>query len=259
MKGDEGRRRATKCDKFDVRIMALKAVLFDFNGVIIDDERLHRQLLEDVLLQENLRPQPGEFERFCLGRSDRIALQDILTNRGRTVSPELIERLVAQKSEAYHQHLANLGELPLFPGLVELVKQLHEAGLKLGIVTGARPGEVVMILERAQLRHLFSILITDADVSTSKPDPAGYLLAVSRLAERFPELELTAADCLAIEDSFVGITAAKRAEITVVGVAHTYPFHMLQRRANWTVDFLQDLELERIQALFAGDLARASY
>lgn len=233
--------------------MALKAVLFDFNGVIIDDERLHRQLLEEVLLQENLRPQPGEFERFCLGRSDRVALQEILSNRGRTVTADQIERLVAQKSEAYHQYLANLAELPLFPGLVDLVKQLHAAGIKLGIVTGALPGEVVMVLERAQLRELFTLVITDADVNTSKPDPAGYLLAVEGLSQRFPELQLTAADCLAIEDSFVGITAAKRAEIAVVGVAHTYPFHMLQRRANWTVDFLQDLELQRIQAFFAGN------
>jgi beta-phosphoglucomutase len=233
--------------------MALKAVLFDFNGVIIDDERLHRQLLEEVLLQENLRPQPGEFERFCLGRSDRVALQEILSNRGRAVTTDQIERLVAQKSEAYHQYLANLAELPLFPGLVDLVKQLHTAGIKLGIVTGALPGEVVMVLERTQLRELFTLVMTDADINTSKPDPEGYLLAVQGLAQRFPELELTAADCLAIEDSFVGITAAKRAEIAVVGVAHTYPFHMLQRRANWTVDFLRDLELERIQAFFAGN------
>jgi beta-phosphoglucomutase len=233
--------------------MALKAVLFDFNGVIIDDERLHRQLLEEVLLQENLRPQPGEFERFCLGRSDRSALQEILSNRGRTVTTDQIERLVAQKSEAYHQHLATLEELPLFPGLVDLVKQLYAAGIKLGIVTGALPGEVVMVLERAQLRELFTLVITDADIHTSKPDPAGYRLAVQGLSQRCPELELTAADCLAIEDSFVGITAAKQAEIAVVGVAHTYPFHLLQRRANWTVDFLQDLELERIQAFFAGN------
>jgi HAD superfamily hydrolase (TIGR01509 family) len=238
--------------------MALKAVLFDFNGVIIDDERLHRQLLEEILHQENLRPQPGEFERFCLGRSDRVALQEILSNRGRSVTSDQIERLVAQKSEAYHQYLANLAELPLFPGLVDLVKQLHAAGIKLGIVTGALPGEVVMVLERTQLRELFTLVITDTDVNTSKPDPTGYLLAVQGLSQRFPEMELTAADCLAIEDSFVGITAAKRAEIEVVGVAHTYPFHMLQRRANWTVDFLQDLELERIQAFFAGNEVRAT-
>jgi beta-phosphoglucomutase len=239
--------------KVKVEDMSLKAVLFDFNGVILDDERLHQTLLEEVLLQENLRPQPGEFERFCLGRSDREALREILSHRGRTVSVEQIERLVAQKSEAYHQHFNELAELPLFPGIQELVQHLQQAGIKLGIVTSALPGEVVMVLERAQLRQYFDVLVTDGDVAASKPDPSGYLLALQRLIESFPELSLTTANCLAIEDSFVGITAAKRAEIAVVGVAHTYPFHMLQRRANWTVDYLPDLELERVTGWFNGD------
>jgi beta-phosphoglucomutase len=233
--------------------MPLKAVLFDFNGVMIDDERLHQRLLEDLLLQENLRPQPGEFERFGLGRSDRAALQEIFANRGRVLSEGRLNQLIAMKAEAYHEYFAALTELPLFPGLVELVKNLHLSGVKLAVVTGAVRSEVEMILARAQLQNYFSLWITAEDVATSKPDPAGYLLALTRLADQFPDLQLTVADCLAIEDSFAGITAAKKAGMTVVGVAHTYPFHMLQRRANWTVDFLSDLELERIQALFAGE------
>ncbi len=65
--------------------MSLKAVLFDFNGVIINDEPLHEQLIEQILLGENLRSQPGEFRKVCLGRSDRVCLKELLTNRGRVI------------------------------------------------------------------------------------------------------------------------------------------------------------------------------
>ncbi|HEY9805293.1 MAG TPA: HAD family phosphatase, partial [Candidatus Obscuribacterales bacterium] len=84
-----------------------------------------------------------------------------------------------------------------------------------------------------------------------KPEPDGYLLAVERLNQQHPELNLQASECLAIEDTPAGIQAAKRAGIPVVGVANTYPFHMMQRQANWAVDYLSDLELERVQQVYS--------
>jgi beta-phosphoglucomutase len=85
----------------------------------------------------------------------------------------------------------------------------------------------------------------------SKPEPDGYLLAVERLNQQYPNLKAQASDCLAIEDTPAGIEAAKRAGMQVVGVANTYPFHMLQRQASWTVDYLHDLELDRVQQVYS--------
>jgi beta-phosphoglucomutase len=231
--------------------MPLKAVLFDFNGIILDDEPIHKQLIEELLINENLRPQPEEFEQFCLGRSDRACLQDILTERGRFVNEAYLEKLIALKSQAYRQRLEEINELPLFPGLEEILVQLQTAQIKLAIVTGALEGEVKAILNRAKLLDYFPVIVAAEDITNSKPDPEGYLLAVKQLNQHYPELQLTPANCLAIEDTFVGITAARQAGIAVVGVAHTYPFHMLQRRANWAVGYLHDLEVERIQEIFS--------
>jgi len=130
------------------------------------------------------------------------------------------------------------------------VEQLLEAGIKLAIVSGALRAEVRMVLQQTALEAAFSITITSEDVKKSKPDPAGYQLAIKRLNRKFPQLQLNPCDCLAIEDSFAGIQAAKTAQIPVVGVAHTFPFHMLQRQANWCVDYLDQIELERIQSIF---------
>jgi beta-phosphoglucomutase len=232
--------------------MSLKAVLLDFNGVILDDEALHQQLIADLLLQENLQMQPGEFEQFCLGRSDRAALQDLLTYRGRVPSPAYLDKLIAQKAAIYQAKLTELPELPLFKGVVEFVQSVTSNGLKLALVTGALRSDVDFVLAAANLTTHFDVIVAAEDITQSKPDPEGYLLAVQRLGQQFPQLDILAGDCLVIEDSFAGIAAAKLAQIPVVGIANTYPFHFMQRRANWAVDYLRDLEMERIQAHFAG-------
>jgi len=231
--------------------MTLKAVLFDFNGVIFDDEPLHQKLVDQILLAENLRPQPGAYQQLCLGRSDRACLRDLLTNQGRVVTDAYLEVLISRKSQAYQRCLGALGQLPLFPGLVNVVTALQTAQLKLAIVSGALRSEIKQVLSQSGLVQFFPVLVAGDDLEASKPAPDSYLLAIQRLNDKYPTLNLRPAECLAVEDTFVGIAAAKTAGISVMAVANTYPFHMLQRQANWTVDSLADLELERIQSIFS--------
>jgi beta-phosphoglucomutase len=228
--------------------MSLKAVLFDFNGVIINDEPLHEQLIEQILLGENLRPQPGEFRKICLGRSDRVCLKELLTNRGRVVSDSYLTELIARKAQAYQKLWREKSDqLPIYTGVEDLVYQLTSRNIKLAVVTGANRAEVELVLGSTTLAKYFNAIVAGDDINTSKPAPDGYLLAVERLKVLYPNTNLQPADCLAIEDTPAGIQAAKQAGIAVVGVANTYPFHMLQRQANWTVDYLHDLEIERVQ------------
>lgn len=230
--------------------MTLKAVLFDFNGVIINDEPIHRLLIEQILISENLRPKPGEYRQVCLGRSDRACITELLTRRGRVVSEKYLLQLIRGKAQAYQQELEKLEKLPLYPGLEDLIFQLRSLKLKLAVVSGALRSEVELVLDRAKLAEYFTLIVAGDDITTSKPEPDGYLLAVERLNHQYPDLNLHPSECLAIEDTPAGFQAAKRAGIPVVGVANTYPFHMLQRQTNWTVDYLCDLELERVQQLY---------
>lgn len=232
--------------------MSLKAVLFDFNGVIINDEPLHEKLIEQILIEENLRLIPGEFRQVCLGRSDRVCLQDLLTRRGRVVTENYLNQLMKRKAQEYLQQIKKIKKLPLYPGLEDLIFQLRSRALKLAVVSGAIRCEIELVLNRATLNEYFTVIIAGDDITTSKPEPDGYLLAVERLNQMYPGLNLQASECLAIEDTPAGILAAKQAKIGVVAVANTYPFHMLQRQANWTVDYLWDLELERVQQVFAA-------
>lgn len=231
--------------------MSLKAVLFDFNGVIINDESIHERLIEQLLLEENLTLKPGEYRKVCLGRSDRACLQDLLASRGRVVNDTYLTQLLNRKAQAYALELQKIEKLPLYPGLDDLISQVHSRNLKLVIVSGAIRKEIEVVLDRAQLAEHFQVVVAGDDITTSKPEPDGYLFAVERLNQEYPDLYLQPHECLAIEDTFAGIQAAKKAGMEVVGVANTYPFHMLQRQANWTVDDFTDLELERVQEVFS--------
>ena len=231
--------------------MTLKAVLFDFNGVIINDEPIHKQLIEQLLIEENLRPIPGEFQEVCLGRSDRVCLTELLKRRGRFVNETYLCQLIQRKAQAYQQQIEKIAQLTTYPGLQDLIFQVRSKQLKIAVVSGAMRSEIELVLQRMNLTQYFSVLVAGDDITTSKPEPDGYLLAVERLNQLYPELLLQPEECIAIEDTPAGIQAAKTAKIPVVGVANTYPFHMMQRQANWAVDYLNQLDLEWVQQVLS--------
>jgi HAD superfamily hydrolase (TIGR01509 family) len=230
--------------------MTLKAILFDFNGVILDDEPLHQELIVDLVRDQNWQPSSEDLQTFCVGRSDRAGIQDLLASRGRVVTAVELDRLLTAKAQAYQQRLSSLNPLPIFAGVQEFVQQLHQVGLKLAIVSGARQAEIALVLERIHLTDCFEVIVAAEDITRSKPEPEGYQLGIQALNQKYPDLELTPGCCLAIEDSIAGIQAARQAQIPVVGVAHTFPFHLLQRQADWVVDCLDELEFDRIVAAF---------
>ncbi|BAY78732.1 HAD family hydrolase [Nostoc linckia NIES-25] len=238
--------------------MSLKAVLFDFNGVIINDERIHLELIDEILIQENLQPQRLNERQACLGRSDRACFTELFANRGRVVTEKYLTQLLHRKAEAYALELEKIEKLPLYPGVEDLIYQVRSRNLKLGVVSGAIRKEIELVLNRAKLTEHFKIIVAGDDITTSKPEPDGYLLAVKKLNQEYPELNLQPQECLAIEDTPAGIQAAKRSHMQVVGVANTYPFHMLQRCCNWTVDYLSDLELERVEKLYSQKQSQSS-
>lgn len=234
--------------------MALKAVLLDFNGVVINDEAIHEQLITDLLLEENLRPNPQDLADCCLGRSDAACLGDLLARQGRIISDAYLEKMLARKATRYQELLVNLGQLPLYPGIDDLIYQVRAAQLKLAIVSGARRGEIETVLSLVDWGQHVELIISadDLPVGVSKPAPDGYLMAVELLNRHHRDLMLQPAECLAVEDSFAGIAAAKHAGIPVLGVAHAYPYQMIHRRATWAIDHLYELSLDWLQPYYGS-------
>ena len=232
--------------------MTLKAVFFDFNGTIFNDEAIHRELLQGLLVGENLRPDIDEFRETCLGRSDRDCLRDVLARRGRIADETTLDRLIAQKADAYLQWLDDQTKLPIYPGVADLMYRLAVEHIPVAVVTGALRAEVERVLERAKLSDRVRFIVSGEDVDRGKPDPAPYELAIATMRAATGDPTLTAANCIAIEDTYSGLNAAKAAGIVAIGVANSHPFQMMQRTSNWAVDFVHQLELDRLRLYLEG-------
>ncbi|MGI0481315.1 HAD family hydrolase [Geminocystis sp. CENA526] len=218
--------------------MGLKAILFDFNGVIINDNKIHKQLIDDILLKENLRPSEGEYYDICL--------RNIFAQKGRILEEKYLKKLLENKAQAYYDVVSQMPELPIFDKIIQFILSLQTRNLPLAIVTDTLRQEVEYILERINVKQYFPVIVTADDIKTSKPSPEGYLLAMTKLNEYNPDLCLQPSNCLVIEDTPIGIKAGKNAGMSVVGIANTYPFHMIQRQANWCVDHPLELDLDWI-------------
>lgn len=226
----------------------LRAVLFDFNGVLVDDEPLHMRLIQRVVEEEGVPPFSAEtYWRHLVGLDDRSAFRELLEEAGETADTPRLMRLIARKSSYYQEEIRRQG-YPFFPGAADLVRGLAPR-LHLGVVSGALRDEVEGALAQEGLRAAFKVLVTAEDVAASKPDPEGYRRAIEGLnsAPPPPDRLLHPHEVLAIEDTRAGIQAARTAGLATLAVAHTYRLDEL-READRAVASIRDVSIEELLA-----------
>ena len=198
-----------------------RAVLFDFNGVLVDDERIHWRALRDVLRRGGLRLTWRAYVRRYLALDDRAACRAILRDAGRgAAGGAVVARLVAAKRRRFLT-LARARGLAIGPGAAALVRAVARRA-PVAIVSGAARAEITALLRAARLATDVATVVSSDDVRRSKPDPEGYRRALLRLGA-------AARRSVAVEDSPGGIAAARAAGLRVVGVATTYAPATLRR------------------------------
>ncbi len=195
----------------------VRAVIFDFNGVLVDDEHVHFELFRDVLAAEGIELTERAYHAEYLGFDDRGAFEAALQGSGRSFDRAKIEDLIARKAKLYVE-VAEAG-LKLFPGAAESVLLAAERG-PVAICSGALRAEVEFGLRKLAVRELVSAIVASEDTTRCKPDPEGYVSTLKALQTRRPDL--TASECLVVEDSLAGVEAGAAAGMFVVGVCHTY-------------------------------------
>jgi beta-phosphoglucomutase len=199
----------------------IRAVCFDFNGVLVDDEDVHFELLREILAEEGIDLTERQYHEEYLGYDDRGCFQVALAAAGRPASPERLGVLIALKAGRYRSR-AETG-LRVFPGAAESLMALARR-FPLAICSGALRPEIEFALERLGARGCVSVVISAEDTTRCKPDPQGYLLSLAALRSLAGKdlRDLEAPDCLVVEDSLAGIASARAAGMWCVGVAHTY-------------------------------------
>ncbi len=226
----------------------LKAVIFDFNGVIVDDEPLHLELFRRVLGEENIELTDEDYHAKYLGYDDRGCFTAALADAGRAelVTAEFIGELIERKAGYYREAIEQ--RMLLFPGAVELVKTLA-AKYPMAIASGALRGEIEIVLRHGKIRECFKEIIAAEDVTVCKPDPEGYTKALAALNANIGS-QIQPGECLVIEDSIAGIEAAKLAGMWCMAVTTSYKAEELAA-ADWVVTTLLDCDVEALATRLA--------
>lgn len=229
----------------------LRAVLFDFNGVLVDDEPLHLEMFQRVLFEEGIELSREDYYAQYLGFDDRGCFAAVLEAAGQEPTVPRLMRLIARKS-SYYQERIRAGGYPFFAGAAELVAEIAASGRMLGVVSGALREEVEGALRQAGLLDRFKVLVTAEDVTEGKPDPEGYQRALQELnaLPPLPERLLHPHEVLVIEDSPAGLQAAAEAGLLTLGVAQTYPRGEL-RQADAVAERLAGLSLAALERTYS--------
>ena len=220
-----------------------RAVLFDFDGVIVNSEPLHFYAFHEVLKAAGIEISEDEYYRDLIGFDDRGAFRQLFEKRGVPLEPKTLLQLVVDKSRIMMDFIRRRQFRPL-PGVEEFVRTLWRR-CPLAIVSGGLREEIEAMLEGIALRDCFPILIAAEDVEVGKPDPSGYLLATQMISDKLKQPRpLKPADCLVIEDAPTVIRSVKAVGFPTLAITSSYPEAKLTD-ANWIVRSLRPEEVAK--------------
>jgi HAD superfamily hydrolase (TIGR01509 family) len=185
------------------------ATVFDFNGVLVDDEHVHLAAFREVVAPLGIDLSDRDYDEKYIGFDDVGAFRAMLTDHGQSASDAEVMRLVEAKKPVYLR-LAASG-LSVFPGAAELVRICAQHG-PVGVVSGALRHEIELGLATLGVKDVIAFVISAEEVPRCKPDPQGYLMARERLGP------LAA---VVIEDSPAGVRSAKGAGLCCIAVLHS--------------------------------------
>jgi HAD superfamily hydrolase (TIGR01509 family) len=189
------------------------AILFDFNGVIVDDEPQHCDALVATLADYGYPLDRETYYRDYLGFDDRECFRFSFARMGRATDEAALHEAIERKHAHYARAVREA--MRLVPGAGAFIGQAAADGLRLAIVSGAHRREVELVLDLAGLRAHFAEIVAAEDVSACKPDPQGYNRARAALA-------LEPSRCVVIEDSLPGLAAARAAGLRCAMLATSH-------------------------------------
>jgi beta-phosphoglucomutase len=183
------------------------AILFDFDGVLVDSEPVHYLCWTEILAPFGIELPWEYYERHCIGVSDRAMIQTLVTLGGKPELFDDIYELYPKKKQLFRDRM--LVDPPMPPETRALIQTLTEPPV--AVVTSSGQTEVEPILDRLGLLPRFSTTVYGGDVERLKPAPDPYLLAAARMGAKTP---------LVIEDSDAGVASGTAAGFTVTRVSH---------------------------------------
>lgn len=192
----------------------LNAVVFDFDGIIVDSEPMHYEAFQRALEPHGVGYSWEEYCETYIGFDDRDGFREAFKTADKEIEDALLKELIKEKAKIFQQ-LIREGQATPLPGAVELIKSIPRK-LPVALCSGALREDILPILKSLGLENAFCEIVTAEDTPKSKPDPAPYQLTIEKLGLDNP------AAAIAIEDTPAGIISAKGAELKVLAVTNSY-------------------------------------
>ena len=224
----------------------LRAVIFDFNGILVDDEPVHLELFQRVLREQGITLESEDYFGRYLGLDDWGCFSAAYRDHGLPLDERQLGELIRRKAAYYQETIED--RLTIFPGVATLIPALSPK-YPLAIASGALRHEIEMILGKIGLRSSFQAIASAEDVSEGKPNPEIFLKALALLNLRRAAPLIQPAECLAVEDSRDGILAATGAGMKCLAVTNSYPASEFAG-VEAVVASLNEVTVSSLEALF---------
>lgn len=223
----------------------LRAIIFDFNGILVDDEPIHLKMFQKVLGEEGVSLSEKDYYERYLGMDDRGCFKAAFHDAGRELDNSTLQVMIQRKAVCYREFIEK--EMRVFTGVSQLIPLLSPR-FALAIASGALRSEIELILENIHLRKHFQAIASAEDVKEGKPSPEIFLKALSLLNQARTDSPILSSECLVIEDSKEGILGARRAGIKCLAVANTYSAQEL-KQADAVVKSLEEVSVPFLEKL----------
>lgn len=223
----------------------LKAIIFDFDGIIADTEPIHFKAFHKVLDGEAISLSTEEYYSKYLAYDDKTFFYKVLGDYGKDNHEQKIDELVHKKSKYTNIFLKE--DVKLFPGFLEFVASTKKK-YRLAIGSGALKSEIVFILKKFKIINSFQSITCADDVDKCKPNPEVFIKVLKGI-NYYNNEKVYSHECLVIEDSIYGIQAAKSAGMKCIAITNSYAKEKL-READLVVKSFFDLNAAIIEKLF---------
>ena len=222
----------------------LRAVIFDFDGVITDSEILHLRAFNQVLARHNIKITQKDYYQNYLGLTDLDFFYSVAEKQLGLDAGQIIN-LLERKKQAYEKLARTDGQI--IEGVRASLEMLRQNDIPMAICSGALLTEIELMLEEAGLRDFFAEIISAEQVRKGKPHPDGFLLTLQRL-NHGRQVPIAGSQCVVIEDSRWGLQAAAAAGMHTVAVTNSYDAEQLSMGEK-IVTQLDELSMDDLQKL----------
>lgn len=217
--------------------MNINGIIFDLDGVIVDTAKYHYLAWKSIAEELGINFTLQDNEKLK-GVSRVRSLEIILQIGNISLNEESKLEYCERKNELYLQHIADMDETEILPGVQSFLNKIKDKNIKIAL--GSASKNATFILEKLKLSKMFDAIVDGLKVSKAKPDPEVFLIAAQ-------ELGLSPEECIVFEDAIAGVEAAHNAGVRVIGVGDASSLS----KADVVVETLKDINLEIIKQSLA--------